>query len=373
MQNIKNSFTDRQIPRQSNFELLRIFSMIIIVAHHFSVHGGFEFSNDSITFNRLWIQFITIGGKIGINIFVLISGYFLISSKTLKTSKIMKFWLQIFTYSIIIFVVFTATGIEPFGIKELIKHCFPVTFLQWWFVSTYFVLYLIFPYLNMLLNSFSKKSYQRFLLLLTVCWCIVPTLTGKLFESNSLLWFLYLYACAGYIKLHGPKTNIKGATYILLSFAITFLTFLSAVIFDILGTKVSFFGDHATFFFKKNSLPIFVASVLLFIGFSKINIGCKRIINIVSSATFGVYLIHDNQYVSNFLWSTLFKNASYSDNNLLAPYSLLVIAIVYISCTIIELARIYLIEKHYMNAINSIAKGVDNCMEKFLSLNIFNK
>ena len=28
--------------RQSNFELLRIISMILIVAHHYAVHGGFE-------------------------------------------------------------------------------------------------------------------------------------------------------------------------------------------------------------------------------------------------------------------------------------------------------------------------------------------
>jgi len=29
--------------RQSNIELLRIISMIMIVAHHFSVHGNFKF------------------------------------------------------------------------------------------------------------------------------------------------------------------------------------------------------------------------------------------------------------------------------------------------------------------------------------------
>ena len=72
MQNIiKNKL---KINRQSNIELLRIIAMIFIIAHHFAVHGGFNFSTDIITVNSLWIQFIKIGGKIGVNIFVLISG-----------------------------------------------------------------------------------------------------------------------------------------------------------------------------------------------------------------------------------------------------------------------------------------------------------
>ncbi len=91
-----SEFNRQVIPRQSNIELLRIIAMLIIIAHHFAVHSGFEFSNDAVTVNRLWIQFIQIGGKTGVNVFVLISGYFLITSKTLKTSKAIKLWLQIF-------------------------------------------------------------------------------------------------------------------------------------------------------------------------------------------------------------------------------------------------------------------------------------
>ena len=75
---LQNSQTSRITKRQSNIELLRIVAMLLIIAHHFSLHGGFVFSTASITVNRLWIQFIQIGGEIGINVFVLISGYFLI-------------------------------------------------------------------------------------------------------------------------------------------------------------------------------------------------------------------------------------------------------------------------------------------------------
>lgn len=62
--------------RYSNIELLRIISMILIVAHHFSVHGGFDFSSTSFSVNRLYIQFLAMGGKIGVDIFCYYFGIF---------------------------------------------------------------------------------------------------------------------------------------------------------------------------------------------------------------------------------------------------------------------------------------------------------
>lgn len=361
--------------RKSNLELLRIIAMIMIVAHHFSVHGDFSFSYDTITFNRLWVQFIQIGGKIGVDIFVIISGYFLISSQSLKTNKVIKLWLQLFTYSILIFSIFTAFGLNPFSVSELIKNCLPVTFSQWWFASSYFVLYLIYPYINKLLNRLSKKEYQRLLVLLTICWCIIPTFTTQSFQSNNLLWFIYLYSLAGYIRIFGVnnKSKLSSAVCISLSVIIIILTFLSAVLFDVMGMKYQFFAKNATVFYEQRTLPILLSSLLLFIGFLKMNMGYKRFINLIASATFGVYLIHDNYFVRSFIWEKAFKNSSYSESNILILYSLFVIAIVFAVCTIIELLRIYVLEKNYMGLVNSFAEVIDKQKEKFLSLSIFDK
>ncbi|WP_189244288.1 acyltransferase family protein [Streptococcus macedonicus] len=89
--------------RNSNIELLRIISMLLIVSHHFSVHGSFE-SLDSITmFNKVWLQFIQLGGKIGVNIFVIISGYFLIQSSKNKLSKVLKLGVRSSTFILFIY------------------------------------------------------------------------------------------------------------------------------------------------------------------------------------------------------------------------------------------------------------------------------
>ena len=142
------------------------------------------------------------------------------------------------------------------------------------------------------------------------------------------------------------------------------MTWSPAIVFDILGTKISVFGEQATFFYNMQRLPILVISILMFVGFLNIEIGCNRIINLVASATFGVYLIHDNDYVRPFLWNIVFKNSSYSDSSLLIPYSLLVIAVVFVGCTLIELVRIYILEKHYMVIVNIVSPKIDDIKEK---------
>jgi surface polysaccharide O-acyltransferase-like enzyme len=205
----RGNLIEEKTQRSSNFELLRIVAMIMIVAHHFSVHGGFDFALDSVTVPRLWIQFIQMGGKIGVDIFVLISGYFLVTSSKIKIFKILKLWLQLFFYSVLLYLVFILTGQEDFSIRTFINTCLPVLNSNWWFASTYFVLYLISPFINIFLKAMDKKQYQRFLCLLLVIWCFIPTFTRCDFQSNYLLWFIFLYSIAAYIRLWTDQSKLS--------------------------------------------------------------------------------------------------------------------------------------------------------------------
>ena len=114
------------VSRNSNIELLRIIAMIMIIAHHFSVHGEFYYGAERVTVTRLWVQFLAMGGKIGVNIFILISGYFLICASDIKTSKVIRLWLQVFSYSVAIYAVFVCLGLAPFQGKTLMGRLLPI-------------------------------------------------------------------------------------------------------------------------------------------------------------------------------------------------------------------------------------------------------
>ena len=55
--------------RESNIELLRIVSMVLIIMHHFTVHGTFPFTQE-LTFNKVFLQVFGLGGKAGVVAFI---------------------------------------------------------------------------------------------------------------------------------------------------------------------------------------------------------------------------------------------------------------------------------------------------------------
>lgn len=342
------------INRNTSIELLRIISMIMIMFHHFAYHGNFEWNFNEVTLPHLWYDFILMGGKVGVDIFVLISGYFLIENteKLFQPKKLLKFWGQVVFYSIMTYLLSVMLRLNAFEIKQLIKVCLPITYPGWWFASTYFMLYLIHPFLNKLLHGLSKTEYQYLILMMVLCWSIIPTATTQLFESNSLLWFVTLYGIAGYVNLYGGNQKLQSKHYFSLYFMVLIITYTVSTTFLFLGTKKEEWSTHAIDFFEIERLPILLMAITLFMGFVTLKMNYHKWINMIASATFGVYLIHDSSYIRYYLWTNIFKINQYQDSTFLILYSILVVFILYVSCTIIDLIRKKLVEKPYMLFVN---------------------
>lgn len=345
-------------PRNSSFELLRIISMVMIVFHHFAaVNSRFEWDFPLLSIPNFWNNFIIMGGKIGVDIFVLISGYFLVNKKSslFNFKRILKFWGQVFFYSVTIYLIFILIGRADFNLKSLITNFFPITFSSWWFASTYFVLFLIHPFLNKLIHSLDKKLYQSLLVLLVICWSIIPTFTTSKYQSNDLLWFITLYAISGYVRIYGFNPKFKTKHYFILYGIFSVVAYLSSVVFTFLGTKWSIFATYAIYFYGQEKLPTLLISLTLFMAFANLKMNYHKWINVVASATFGVYLIHNNSYVISFLWLDVFKNTQYQNPIMLIPYSIVAVIIVYVVCTLIDLLRQQTIEKVYLRVVNCYA------------------
>lgn len=364
---IKNSNTKL---RESNIELLRIVAMIMIVAHHFSVHGNFELSK-TLFLNNIWLQFLSSGGKIGVNVFVMISGYFLISSKDISTKKILKLLMQILFYSITIFLVFVCFGLAPFNKSNLLDYIlgYPV----WWFVKSYLILYLLHPYINKCINNLNKEEFKRLILLLTLLLSLIPTVLNRSFEDGTLAWFINLYLIGGYLKKFPVKLKCNSNIYGIIFLSLYTLTFLTVIFFDLKGTQNNIIIHDPMYFFRMEKLPTLMISIFMFLAFLNLKIKSSKIINIVSSSTLGVYLLHDNSYTRTFLWREMFKNASYQNTYMLIPYSLVVILVVFIACSLIELLRIYLIEKKYMPFVEKISKFIDKWINRVMNLKVLSK
>lgn len=85
--------------RTSNIELLRIISMLMIIAHHYVYYGIQQnYQKDMANviyqsgsfFNKLWASFLLPGGVVGVGIFFIIAGYFGIEQNKVSISKIVQ-------------------------------------------------------------------------------------------------------------------------------------------------------------------------------------------------------------------------------------------------------------------------------------------
>lgn len=112
----------KQSKRISSLELLRIISMIWIVAYHWQIHAD----NDQIIFSRLNMNQVfsfVMGswGTLGVDIFFIISAYFLINSKSVKWVKVYNLIIKVSIYGMGVLVLAFILKIIPFSFVDLLK------------------------------------------------------------------------------------------------------------------------------------------------------------------------------------------------------------------------------------------------------------
>ena len=248
------------------------------------------------------------------------------------------------------------------GIKDIITAFFPLTFSVWWFASTYFVMFLLHPFINKLLHALDRGQYRKLLVLLTVLWCVIPTFLSSNYQANELCEFVYLYAIAGYFKIYGAGEKLKSKQCFGWFALFTVIAYLSCLFFMIAGTKITSLSNFAIYFYGRNKIPTILRAVFIFLAFIKMKPFYSKWINKIASAAFGVYLLHDSPVLRKYFWIDLFKNASFQKSAMIIPYSIGICILVYIGCTVIDLIRQGLIEKPCMRL---LAKHESNLSKPF--------
>ncbi len=215
--------------RDSNLELFRIITMLFIIAHHYVVNSGLTaidgpISANPLSFNSLFLLVFGAWGKIGINCFVLITGYFMIKSE-ITLRKFFKLFFEIIFYKIVIGSLFFITGYQTFEWKAFLKILVPILIVDQNFSSCYILFFLFIPFLNILIINLNEKQHINLLLICSITYILFGTFHR--ITMNYVSWFMVLYIISSYLRLYPKKwmTNKK----------IIFLIFLTAIIFSSLS------------------------------------------------------------------------------------------------------------------------------------------
>lgn len=180
--------------RSSNFELLRIFCMLSIVAVHYVWHGGSAASGSNIAAAYFLGNF----AQIGVACFVLIGAWFLID-KEFSITRIFNLSKQITFYSLSIALLLFIIGMASY--TDIIKNAMPIIFKRYWFLTPYVFLLFLHPFLNYVLNACSKKQIRFLCISLFIAVSVIPTIfiVTDPFGFN-IFRFILLYLIAYAIK-----------------------------------------------------------------------------------------------------------------------------------------------------------------------------
>ena len=205
--------------RMANIELLRIVSMMMVVMLHYLGKGNLL----PATTGAMGLKGYVAWGMeslciVAVNVYMLISGYFLVESG-FKLHRVIELWCQVLFYTILVPLVLIALGILPasiFNIYHILQTILPVQMEHYWFITAYIIMYLLSPVLSVAAKNMSKEQLKGtimgLLLFFAVSKSVLPvelTIDNKGYDG---LWFICVYLVAAYMRLYGISFFTKKET-----------------------------------------------------------------------------------------------------------------------------------------------------------------
>lgn len=260
-------------------DIIRIFAFVFIVFLH--------------TLNRQFGVDVWMGGyaiiSIGVNLFIMISGYLLLD----KTEEAIVFFkkrilniLPLFLVFNIIYIYFGKIPIMPVLKGKTISAS------HFWYIYMILGLYLLTPWLQKVLKYAEKET-----LFVVFLWFLCNILNPYLryfnlaeipFSNFPLTGFIGYYILGYFVKKYDNK--LKRTSFILI-----IVIYVLGFLLSFLSTKyvLAVTGKRVSDFFDKNSLGTFIMTISFFVFWCKFNFSKRdRIIKIVADSTYFAFLVH---------------------------------------------------------------------------------
>ena len=363
--------------RESGFELIRIIAMILIVANHLMNHGLFKVTSQ--TPYSLWPQMsplnqavsavISCGGRVGVAVFFMITGYFLADREKLSPRSVLSFLGRVHFFGVLMLVLYLVlrltTGYD--SARDLHRVVEPSLFTPaglWWFALAYLILLFLAPSINVLIRFLDRKTL--FLLLILYIWFFFYKTGNEEFIPVNFIKAVLFYMMGSFVRVCEQSSRLKtadaaasasgsadrnfsssaaGLLVHVIVFAILFLVSGYIMFDNICSTTAGARVIDSILFLEPDS---FLNDILIPLdGLALLLIGqyrfSSRIINKISSCTFSVYLLHDYRFLRFFLWHDLLKADTVQYSSSLFPlYILLDVAVIFLAGIIVETIRVRL-------------------------------
>lgn len=328
--------------RQTNIELLRIFSMLMVLVIHYNVGTNGQTTHEMVMSEPL--KFVGIASLkslsfICVNCFIIISGYFGIRW---KRKSLCSYLFQIAFWGGMIHIIAVGLGMANFSIKHLADNMLLFLVHGNWFFVSYLALYMLAP----IMNAYIEKVETRQLGWMVLAFYSFQTLFGWIFKnciefSQGLTFvsFMGLYLLGAYLKrsdlkCFGWKSSRDLAMYAGVG--------AICVIISMISNYIGFEKDIYSYISPLQILQ----TIYLFLFFKKIHVRSKydKSILFFSTSAFAALLMHSWDGVQIYRFGLL-----WIDNNLSFPFvfTMLYIVIFFVVACCLDKIRILVWNRVY--------------------------
>ncbi|MGM9803883.1 MAG: acyltransferase family protein [Muribaculaceae bacterium] len=268
--------------RESQFELLRIVAMAMIIMVHFNGVAVEKFLPlTTKPFAQVWgAELLESFAIVGVNLFVLISGYFGIR---LSAKGIAKYVGWVLWYSVLLYCIVCCFYPQLFLPKYTEYAVNGITHSSQWFVTSYFMLMALSPAINAVFARTTHTQHLAIAAALTVVNCLCGW------------WFEMVFNQTGYTVHHMVFIYWLGRTLHEQMQRRSQLPWRSLAVVCYLASMAALMVMiHNMRYFKAiayNNPVVVIESIALFIVFATMHFQ-NRTINRIASSAFAVYLIH---------------------------------------------------------------------------------
>ena len=313
--------------RSLNIELLRILAMLLVVYCHMIIHVDFTNGISRIVLPMYpgWksaISFTIVQyGQVGVSIFFMISGYFLVK-KHFSWRRIFSTWFQMFLYAVLCLVIaFVAKQFLtlPFGTNELLSgsqsldtvlwSLCPFLYNSYWFIDAYILMLFLSPFINAIYAHMSQKQVLALIALLMFIgtW---PLFLSRANDWNNVVYAVLGYAIGAYIQTYRDSLRAISNGVLAVCTVLCTALMLGFNHFVLSGSR---WAQRLTWTGQIHQglqiLPICIA-FCFFVATCRLpqlrlpHVWSTFLLQ-VSAGTFGVYLLHENTFGFRFIWGVV--------------------------------------------------------------------
>ena len=314
--------------RNNGIDILRFVLMFMICILHVLGQGGVIKASEtgSIQNNLFWLLEVICFGAV--DCFALISGY-IAKDKRQKYDKIVNIWFQVFFYSFILNSIFTIFGInKDLSLRFILKSIFPISFNVFWYMSSYFILFMILPILNNYIFKIDEKDAKRAFIIIIFIFSCMGLLSDafNLKAGYSPIWLIILYVLGALMKKIKLFENRKTFVLIIIWLVSLAITYFVHIYYE------------SDLLLNYISPTILLSSLIIVVLFTRIKTENNNISKIAPYCL-GIYLFQLNPII----WNIIIKNKlTFITNNSICISLLLVFLwalLIFIIGFVIEIIR----------------------------------